>query len=201
MSFGINISHVMSKKEVLVRAHYILSNINIAKDLRNAAYEIRQYLIDLTLSESITESEFYQITSLLPPQSRSPLWEKYFIAKHECDKVSKSAQRGDIQKNGRFCEFKASGFNQDDGLHIVQIRLWHDCDYIIQSISSAGSITFVLSHADMEREAILLSAQSAHGTKSVTEENKYNELRMTVKKDSDDWQRWVDTYKIANFPL
>ncbi|MCY4233673.1 MAG: hypothetical protein OXE59_08055 [Bacteroidetes bacterium] len=191
----------MSKKEVLVRAQHILLNIGLTKDVISVAYEIRKYIIDLTLSGSITESEFYQITSLLSPQSRSPLWEKYFIAKHDCDKVSKSAQRGDIQKNGMFYEFKASGFNQDGGLHIVQIRLWHDCDYIIQSISNAGAITFVLSHADMKRETILLSAQSAHGTESVTEANTYNELRMTVKKDSDDWERWVDTYKVAKFPV
>ena len=111
------------------------------KDLRNAAYEIRQYLIDLALSGSITESDFYQITSLLSPQSRSPLWEKYFISKYDCAKVNKNEKRGDVHKSGRFYEFKASGFNQDDGLHIVQIRLWHDCDYIIQSISSAGAIS------------------------------------------------------------
>ena len=190
----------MSRQEVLSKANYILSNINIAKDLKEAAYEIRNHLIPLALGDLITESEFFQITSLLTPQSRSPLWEKYFIAKYDCEKVDKNTQRGDIKKDGKFYEFKASGFNLDDGLHIVQIRLWQDCHYIIQSISIEGAITFVLSHAEMQKETEILSTQSAHGPKSVTEENRYNELRMTIRKDTNDWQRWMDEYKIDHFP-
>ena len=85
------------------------------------------------------------------------------------------------------------------GLHIVQIRLWHDCRYIIQSISKEGAITFVLTHEEMEQETLLLQAQSAHGTRNITAENKFNELRMTVKKDTEHWDRWVKHYMISDF--
>ncbi len=189
----------MSRQKVLSRVRYILSNIHIGEDLKNTAYEIRNDLIALVLTGSLAENEFYRITSLLTPQSRGPLWEKYFIAKHDCKKVHKNDGRGDIEKDGKFYEFKASGFNRDGGLNIVQIRLWHDCDYIIQSISSEGAVTFVLSHEEMMREANLLSAQVAHGTKEVTAEKKFIELRLTVKKDSDDWNRWINKYQNSHF--
>ena len=131
----------MSRQEALHRAQFILSHLPVGENLKNAAYEVREYLIDLVQSGDSKEKDFYRITSLLTPQARSPLWEKYFTAKHECRKVNKDENRGDIEKDGIFYEYKASGFNQDKGLHIVQIRLWHDCGYIIQSISKEGAIT------------------------------------------------------------
>ena len=101
--------------------------------------------------------------------------------------MNNDENKGDIEKSGKFYEYKASGFNQDRGLHSVQIRLWHDCGYVIQSISEQGAITFVLTHDQMKRETGLLSAQSTHGTKNITSENKLNERRMTVKRNTDDW--------------
>jgi len=189
----------MSRNEALSRAKFILSSLRIGQDLKDAAYEIREYLIDLVQSGDLDEVDFYRITSLLTPQSRSPLWEKYFIKKYQCKKVGKDENRGDIEKDGKFYEYKASGFNQDKGLNIVQIRLWHDCGYIIQSISDQGAITFILTHDEMKAETKLLSAQSAHGTKNVTSENKFNELRMTVKRETEDWERWIDKYMISDF--
>ena len=86
-------------------------------------------------------------------------------------------------------EYKSSGYNQDNSVHMLQIRPWQNCDYIVQSISDNGAITYVLTHSEMK----LLKASRAHGTK-VLRNNENIEFRMTLKIDSDDWQRWINNY-------
>ena len=159
------------------------------------AYSIRNNLIDLALSGDITENEFYKISSLLAPQSRSPLWENYFRTKQGCKKVHKNKNRGDFEKDGKFYEYKASGYSADNAVNIVQIRLWQNCDYVVQYISDDGVNTFVLTHSEMAAETEKLNASSAHGTKEVTEDSRYVELRMTLKPGTEDWQRWLTLYE------
>ena len=131
---------------------------------------------------------------MLTPQSRSPLWENYFIKKHDCERVNKNEDRGDFKKNGRYYEYKSSGYNQTNSVNIVQIRPWQDCDYIIQSISDDRATTFVLTHAEMMLETEKLKATSAHGTKTALADNVTKELRMTLKRYSVDWDRWINHY-------
>ncbi len=174
---------------------YILDNIDESRKVKNCAFSIRKKLIDLTLEEQvISEQEFYRISSVLSPQSRSPLWEKYFIKKHDCEKVNKNDDRGDFKKNGTYYEYKSSGYNQTNSVNMVQIRPWQNCDYIIQSISDDGATTFVLTHADMMLEMENLKATPAHGTKKALEDNENIEYRMTLKRDSTDWDRWINKY-------
>ncbi len=174
---------------------FILDNIDESRKVKNQAFSIRKKLIDLTLKQEISEQEFYKISSVLTPQSRSPLWENYFIKKHDCERVNKNEDRGDLKKNGRYYEYKCSGYNQDsNSVNIVQIRPWQKCDYIIQRISDDGAITFILTHAEMMLEVQKIKASSAHGTAKALEDNKNKELRMTLKKDSADWNRWINNY-------
>lgn len=141
---------------------------------------------------------FIKSPVLLTPQSRSPLWEKYFIRKHNCRSVNRNDNCGDLEKNGKYYEYKASGFNRDNALHIVQIRLWQNCDYIVESITDSGPITFILTHDQMEEETVRCKAASAHGTKSVTAVNARNELRMTIRRESEHWDRWTTEYVNPN---
>ena len=159
------------------------------------AYSIRNKLIDLTLNGDITENEFYKISSLLSSQSRSPLWEKYFRTIHKCRKVSKDENKGDFEKDGKFYEYKASGYSVDNAVNIIQIRLWQECDYVVQHISDNGANTFVLTHSEMTAETKRLNASSAHGTRRVTEGSRHVELRMTLKPGTEDWQRWLELYE------
>ena len=46
----------------------------------------------------------------------------YFIKKYDCEKVSKNENRGDLKKNGRYYEYKSSGYNQNNSVNILQIR-------------------------------------------------------------------------------
>lgn len=183
----------MNQIELKKTIRYILDNIENSRRVLNSVVSIKDYLIDLTLSRVISEQNFYTISSVLLSQSRSPLWENYFRNKHDCERVNKKEERGDLKKNGRYYEFKCSGYNQDNAVHIVQIRPWQECDYIIQSISDDGATTFVLTHAEMMLEMDLLNASRAHGTQAL-KNNENIEYRMTLKKDSADWDRWMSKY-------
>ena len=115
-------SNAMNQIEIKKTIHYILDNIDESRKVKDSAVSIKEKLIDLILGQLISEQVFYKISSVLSPQSRSPLWEKYFIKKHNCEIVSKDEDRGDLKKNGRYYEYKCSGYNQDNSVNIVQIR-------------------------------------------------------------------------------
>ena len=117
----------MNQIELNKTISYILDNIDESRKVKNCAFSIRKKLIDLTIEEQvISEQDFYKISSVLSTQSRSPLWENYFIKKHDCEKVSKDEDRGDFKKNSTYYEYKSSGYNQDNSVNILQIRPWQD---------------------------------------------------------------------------
>ena len=185
----------MNQKELKDTIRYILDNIDESRKVLNSVVSIRKKLIDLTIEDQvISEQDFYKISSVLSTQSRSPLWENYFIKKHDCERVKKEEDRGDFRKNGRYYEYKSSGYNQDNSVHMLQIRPWQDCDYIIQSISDDGATTFVLTHKEMLFEMKKLKAAPAHGTKEVVADNEKIEYMMRIKRDSADWHRWINNY-------
>ena len=189
-------SNTMNQKELNETISFVLENIDNSRIVLNSVASIRNQLIDLTLEkQKISEQDFYKISSVLSTQARSPLWENYFIKKHDCEKVNKSEDRGDFKKNGKYYEYKSSGYNLRNSVHLLQIRPWQDCDYIIQSISDEGAITFVLTHAEMKLEMEQLKASPAHGTKEVVADNKKIEYMMSIERDSADWDRWISNYR------
>ena len=188
----------MKKETLREQIDFVLENIHNYQKIVSVAYALKERLIELVADKVITELEFYKITSLLTPQSRSPLWEKYFIIKHGCNKITAQKNSGDFEKNGQSYEYKASGFNQDEALHVVQVRLWQECDYIIQSISDEKVFTFLVSHTDMKEEIGKCKASSAHGTKQSNEENRNIELKFTVKRGSAGWARWCERYLVPH---
>ena len=195
ISFRLNMSNAMNQKELNETISFILDNIDSSRIVMNSVASIRHQLIDLTIEEQvISEQDFYKISSVLSTQSRSPLWENYFIKKHGCERVRKNENRGDLKKNGRYYEYKSSGYNQNNSVNILQIRPWQDCDYIIQSISDDGATTFVLAHAEMILEMDRLKASPAHGTQEALEDNKTIEYMMRVERNSADWDRWISNY-------
>lgn len=185
----------MNWKELNETISFILENIDNSRIVLNSVASIRDQLIDLTLEkQEISEQDFYKISSVLSTQSRSPLWENYFIKKHDCERVSKNEDRGDFKKNGKYYEYKSSGYNLANSVHILQIRPWQNCDYIIQSVSDDGATTFVLTHAEMMLEMKKLKASPAHGTRKALEDNTTIEYMMSVERDSADWDRWINNY-------
>ena len=185
----------MNQIELKKTIRDILDNIDKSRRLKESIESVKDELINLTLGQEISERDFYKISSVLTPQSRSPLWENYFIEKYDCERVNKNENRGDFKKNGRYYEYKCSGDNQNNSVNILQIRPWHDCDYIIQSISDDRATTFVLTHAEMMLEMKKLKASPTHGTPKALEDNKTIEYGIRVKRGSVDWDRWINDYR------
>ncbi len=187
--------NTMNRIELKKTIHAILDSIDKSRRLKDSVERVKDELIDLTFEQEISERDFYKISSVLTPQSRSPLWQNYFIKKHDCEKVSRDENRGDFKKNGTYYEYKCSGDNQNNSVNLLQIRPWQDCDYIIQSISDDRATTFVLTHAEMMLEMKRLKASPAHGTQKALENNKTIEYGMRVKRGSADWDRWINNYR------
>ncbi len=174
--------------------------IKCSGDMRehiNKVNIVKPYIMDLVDNGAISERDFYTLSSFLTPQSRSPLWQNYFINKVGADKVKATDNRGDFLWNSKHYEYKISGFNKDNHLHIVQVRIWQNCDYVIQYVSPDYNppITFILEHKQMADELNMLKASSAHGTKKANIDNRNIELRCSLKYKSKDWGRWQDCYK------
>ena len=188
-------SNTMNRIEVKEKIRVILDSIDKSRRLKESVESVKDELIDLTFEQEISEQDFYKISSVLSTQSRSPLWENYFIKKHGCERVKRNENRGDFKKNGRYYEYKSSGDNQKNTVNILQIRPWQDCDYIIQSISDDRATTFVLTHAEMMLEMDRLKASPTHGTPEALEDNKTIEYGIRVKRGSSDWDRWINDYR------
>ena len=185
----------MNRIELKKTIRTILDSIDKSRNLKDSVETVKDELIDLTIEREISEQDFYKISSVLTPQSRSPLWENYFIKKHDCERVSKNENRGDFKKNGSYYEYKSSGYNQNNSVNILQIRPWQDCDYIIQSIFDDRATTFVLTHAEMMFEMDKLNVSPIHGTQKALENNETIEYGMRIKKGSLDWDRWIKNYR------
>ena len=173
---------------------FILENLNNTRGVINEVIKIKNKLIDLVLSKKLREIDFYKMTSLLTPQSRSPLWEKYFIKKHGAKKVGKNENKGDLFLKGKYYEYKVSGYNLGDKFHLVQIRIWQGCDYIFQHPSDDTIKTFILSHENMVKEMRLCRSTSAHGTRKANKDNKNVENRITLTVGDENWKRWIKLY-------
>lgn len=189
----------MADKTTLVtKARFVLKNIAAARDAAAVAHEIRNDLAALVLDGGISEGEFYEIISVLTPQSRSSLCQNYYILKNGCRKIPATDDRGDFADGkGKYAEYKASGPNRDGVLHIVQIRPWQRVDYyIVQKITSGKVFTFRLTKKQMEKELALCGASSAHGTRAAVANNKNREWRMTIPPDGEHWRRWCERYRI-----
>ena len=128
-------------------------------------------------------------------QSRSPLWEKYFRIKNNCEIVPKNENKGDFKKDNKYYEYKIS-LNDQINFRLIQIRPWQDCDYIIQFVTFEKIYTFILTKEEMMKEIKLCKAGYAHGTKEANKDNTNIEYTMTIKKDTGNWQRWIDKYLI-----
>lgn len=154
---------------------------------------VKSMLIESQIAGHITLVDFYRITSLMSSQMRARLWEKYFIEKYGFLRVRVKENRGDMTKHGKYYEYKASGFNADGKLHLVQLRPWQNCDYIVQAISGDGAKTYHLTKARMMQEIAANKATPAHGTQSANAQNQNIEWRMSLSQNTvrDTWGKYL----------
>lgn len=184
------------KKALVAKARFVLGNIAAARRAVAAAHEIRKDIAALAVAGGISEGDFYEIASVLTPQSRGALYQNYYILKNGCRKIPASDDRGDfIDGGGKYAEYKASGQNRDGGMHVVQIRPWQEVDYyIVQKITGREVMTFRLTKKEMLKELKLCAASIAHGARRAAAGNKNLEYRFTIKPGGAHWHRWRSRY-------
>ena len=181
-------------KGIIIEINHILENFDLINLKIKWIKDNKDKILELTLQKEITELKFYKITSLLSAQSRSPLWEKYFILKNNYKAVSKNENKGDFKKDNKHYEYKIS-LNDQINFRLIQIRIWQSCDYIVQFVTFEKIYTFKLSQSQMKKEMELCGANVAHGTREANKDNQNIEYTMTIKKDSSNWKRWIKEYK------
>ena len=181
-------------RNTLTQVNHILKNFLLFIQTPEWIKENKKNIIELTLSNRISETNFYKITSIISSQSRSVLWEKYFMLKHKYDVVGRKENRGDIKKNETYYEYKCSLHDQIN-FRLLQIRIWQNCDYIFQFITFEKVYTFKLTKIQMIEEMKVCGCNSAHGTVVANKHNKNIEKTMTIKKDSNNWKRWIEKYE------
>lgn len=175
-------------------------DFNALSHIKDLVYKNKNNITKEYVDGKVDEITYYKATSILTSQSRSPLWEKAFIAKNNAKKVSASLGKGDLFLDSKYFEYKISGANLGNELHIVQIRIWQNVGYIIQYVCADFSIiTFELTHEEMKREIETLKMSAAHGTKEANEENGNIEYRVTLKPNSKDFKRWLRLYKTEKY--
>lgn len=179
----------------------ILEAIDFIKVGEAAQYaaENKLEILDEYNKGNISEVLFFNSMSLLTPQSRSSLFEKALIYKLEGIKNKASDNIGDTKIKGIDYEIKISGLNIDKSLHLVQVRLWQNTNYLVQYIdvdNNFESIYFSLTHDEMVEEIKAIGASAAHGTKESNKENKNIEHRFTLVKGTVHFDRWLAKYQI-----
>ena len=170
------------------------------KEAKEYVYENKENISADYAKGNLPSPEYFKITSLLTSQSRSPLWEKAFIMKSGAEKVDAKDNKGDFLLNGIYYEYKISGPNKGDLLHMVQVRLWQNVSYIIQYVDpNFELVTFELTHEQMEDELKRMNATAAHGTAEANKNNENVEFRTTIAPDSEDMKRWMANYKTDKY--
>ena len=188
-----------NKEEILKKFKEYIKLTTQYNEILKDIYLYKEQIMNFALKEEITEKDFYFITSILSSQSRSPFWQNYFIKKINAKKIKASENKGDFKWNNNFYEFKISGFNKDSALHVVQIRIWQNCNYVIVYLDPQGnSFIFILSHDQMKQELKVLKATPAHGTKEANRNNEKIEYRFTLRYESPDFTRWLLEYKVED---
>ena len=185
----------MSEEELAAAFCRLLAFVDKADEIAALVRKVKPHLVESTLEGRLSERDFYRISSLLTSQARSPLCEKYYIKKRGFRAVGSQEDRGDFVDNaGEYVEYKMSAQNEDNALHVVQIRPWQKVRYVVQKITAERVFTFHLTHEQMSKELKKLKASVAHGAKKAAIANQNVEYRFTIEIGGEDWKRWISKY-------
>ncbi len=128
------------------------------------------------------------------PQSYGSIFQNVFASKYKLIKVNAKKQKGDLTNGTEFFEYKMSVLKPNkNSANIVQIRLFHEVNYIIEifdirNLKNIQKYQLYLTNEQMKVECNKL-AHSAHGLiENATE------FRLDLKYNSDDFNRWINCY-------
>ena len=153
--------------------------------------------------EKINKNTFWMLTMMSPPP-RGSLMEKRHIKKHPklLTKIGTDVQRGDfVTKSGSYYEYKFSLVNEKRNCCFLQIRLFQDCDYILEVYDSIEKefYIFLVPHEEM-KQLIKEHGRITHGTeKDNDDKNKMYSLRPKLKSTAKEYAIWK--ILCANFSI
>lgn len=146
--------------------------------------------------------EFILLMSLRNPQSYGSLIQNQIIEALNGKKVKSNLNLGDVLINNNYYEIKASILTPSNNImNLVQIRLWQKVRgylcfaFDIRKKDNFRIYQYFLTHDQMQHEVDLLGS-SAHGTKTVTAQNKHNEkaIRINIDDNDSNFLKWQKEY-------
>lgn len=155
-------------------------------------------------SKNCDWEEFILTMRFFNPQSYGFKIQNKIIQHLKGEKVPSKLDKGDMLFHNNYYEIKSSILtNTNNMLNLVQIRPWQEIQgyycfaFDIRNKYDFKIHEFYISHSQMLDE-IEMYGSSAHGTKTVTAENHYNEIAIRILCDDDDpyFKKWQDNYSI-----
>lgn len=138
----------------------------------------------------------------LTPQSYGCKIEKFIINKIKGLSINSKLGKGDVLINNKSFEIKSSIItNTNKSLNMVQIRPWQNVDgYIIAYFNVVDDFEYniiMIPKKEFLSDIYSKNVHSAHGTKTVSEENGLVELRLSLKYDDPLLNKWKESYSIV----
>jgi hypothetical protein len=135
------------------------------------------------------------------PQSYGTRIQNRLIIDYDLMSVPASEDKGDVvNKNNKYGELKCSFRDIEDKVHFVQIRPFQGCDfYLFTAIDSKDDYkeyNFCVLKKDIKNFLEKLKAHNCHGVKKNKKDNSREELRFSVKFNSEIWEYLVKNFLI-----
>lgn len=186
----------LSLKNAIVNYFNAKSNIN---EIINSLSKFKNKRTDKILD--LPDDEFYPYCYTLSSQKYGLYFQNRFQKQNNLEKVKSSEEMGDLKNKFKYFEYKMSYINSEsNSVNMVQIRPNHKYDYCIFQVADARDLsnikldgTYILSKNELLKEALVNGNNAAHGNKLSAQE-----LRMTIKIGSEQWQRFQTEYKKPN---
>jgi len=133
------------------------------------------------------------------PQSYGSRIQNRLIKEYGLEKIKSSLDKGDaISRNNLYLEIKASYRNIDDDFSFVQIRPYQNCDlYLLTAIDVEDNFklyNFLINKQNISDFLIKVKAVNCHGVSKNKKDTSNEELRFTVKFNSDLWKFMIKNY-------
>lgn len=142
-----NLKNEMEKKTVLLNNEIIkledklkkfeIIEFNTSENRKNTLKKLlhdkrRRYKIEILKESTLHDAHVFCKTEKMSGQKTGPLLEHYIRNKYGMTKNNASSCIGDLKCKGKNFEVKASlGGQENNKFNYVQIRMNHDCEYIL----------------------------------------------------------------------
>jgi len=156
-----------------MRKRVFKKNFDIKKKLKQLLdNSIVNHKLDIMKNKTLKDAHIYCKIHKLSGQISGNLIENYIKNKHHMTKNSPSSCSGDLYSNEKNIEIKVSnGGKTNDKFNYVQLRMNHDCEYILTAyyltkfnLKNLGELFIFRIQKNDIKKLILRHGNYAHGT-------------------------------------